>query len=55
MIADMLLYDDDTFVVSGSVAVVDLQGVTFGHIAQMTPSLMKYKLRISAISFPCYI
>lgn len=46
MLIDMVLLEDDDLVVCGQVAVVDLQGVSFGHIGQFAPSLIKYELNI---------
>lgn len=47
MISDMLLCEDDDLVVCGQVVVIDLQGLSFGHIGQMTPSLIRYEFSIS--------
>lgn len=41
----MLLWDDDISVVCGNVVVFDMQGLTFGHIAQCTPSITKYEFK----------
>lgn len=40
---DMLLQDDDRFVVSGQVYIVDGKGIYLGHLLQLTPSLVKYE------------
>lgn len=50
MIYDMHLLDDDDLVVGGQIFVIDLKGISFGHIMQFTPSLIKYQLRKSPYS-----
>ncbi|KPI93911.1 Alpha-tocopherol transfer protein-like [Papilio xuthus] len=41
VIQNILLMDDDNFVVAGGVSIADLQGATMAHFAQMNPMLMK--------------
>lgn len=42
MIQDMLLLEDDHLGVSGEIFVVDMKGLSFGHVLQFSPSLIKY-------------
>lgn len=41
MIMDILLEEDDTYVIKGVVGILDLADVTLGHAMQMTPSVVK--------------
>lgn len=41
MISDLMLWEDDATVVAGQIAVIDLKGLSFGHIGQITPSILK--------------
>jgi CRAL/TRIO domain len=41
MICDILLIEDDNFIVSGEVAVVDFKNVTKSHLLQLDPLLVK--------------
>lgn len=41
MVNDVLLWEDDHTAVAGQTIVVDLKGLSFGHIAQFSPSLIK--------------
>ncbi|XP_069691387.1 retinol-binding protein pinta-like [Periplaneta americana] len=41
MVTDVLMEEDDAIVVNGNIAIIDLAGVTLGHAAQMTPSVVK--------------
>lgn len=41
MICDVLLLEDDNFVIAGEVAVVDFKNVTKGHLLQLDPLLVK--------------
>jgi CRAL/TRIO domain len=41
MIAEMMMQDDDNFVVAGQVAVCDVKGLSMGHIAQATTTMMR--------------
>lgn len=42
MISDTLLWEDDASVIAGQIVIIDLQGLGFGHIGQITPSILKY-------------
>jgi hypothetical protein len=41
MICDILLIEDDNFVISGEVAIVDFKNVTKSHLLQLDPLLVK--------------
>ncbi|KPJ11746.1 Alpha-tocopherol transfer protein-like [Papilio machaon] len=41
VIQNIMLMDDDNFVVAGGISIIDLQGCTMAHFAQMNPMLMK--------------
>ncbi|CRK86618.1 CLUMA_CG000455, isoform A [Clunio marinus] len=41
MINDILLRDDDNFVVAGQIGILDLSGVSFKHFAQYNPGFIK--------------
>ncbi|CAG9567044.1 unnamed protein product [Danaus chrysippus] len=38
---NILMYEDDAIVISGLTTLIDLEGVTMGHLLQITPSVMK--------------
>lgn len=41
MISDTLLWEDDNSIISGQIVIIDLKGLSFGHIGQCTPSIIK--------------
>ncbi|XP_068620796.1 uncharacterized protein [Battus philenor] len=41
VIQNLLLMEDDNFVVAGGVSIMDFQGASMAHFTQMTPMLMK--------------
>ncbi|XP_055703505.1 retinol-binding protein pinta-like [Phlebotomus papatasi] len=41
MITDVMIWDDDNCAVAGQTILVDLQGLSFGHLTQVTPTLLK--------------
>lgn len=41
MISDILLWDDDYTVVAGQTILVDLKGLSFSHLKQVSPTLIK--------------
>jgi hypothetical protein len=48
MICDILLIEDDNFVISGEDAIVDFKNVTKSHLLQLDPLLVK-KLAVSCV------
>lgn len=52
MIVDILLIENDNFVTGGVHAVVDLKGATMGHLAGLTPMLIKKILKIFQHAYP---
>lgn len=51
MVEDLLLLDDDSFIISGQIFILDLKGISFGHVIQYySPSLIRYVLRNSSYS-----
>jgi hypothetical protein len=55
MICDILLIEDDNFVISGEVAIVDFKNVTKSHLLQLDPLLVK-KLAVGVNeSFSCLL
>lgn len=41
MISDTLLWEDDASIIAGQIVVIDLKGLSFAHIGQCTPSILK--------------
>lgn len=41
MICDIMLLEDDNFVIAGNITIVDFQGVTKAHLLQLNPYLAK--------------
>ncbi|GAB0091091.1 hypothetical protein DMENIID0001_058940 [Sergentomyia squamirostris] len=41
MITDYMIWEDDNCTVAGQTILVDLQGLSFGHLTQVTPTLLK--------------
>lgn len=41
MTTDILLRDDDNSIISGHTVLVDVKGMSLGHIAQCPPTFMK--------------
>ncbi|KAJ4443283.1 hypothetical protein ANN_04951 [Periplaneta americana] len=50
MVTDVLMEEDDAIVVNGNIAIIDLAGVTLGHAAQMTPSVVKKLMTTSQVT-----
>ncbi|XP_063529629.1 uncharacterized protein LOC134740905 [Cydia strobilella] len=51
VIVKILYMEDDSYMVSGAVSVMDLEGSTMAHFGQMTPSLMK---KVTVTNQVCY-
>lgn len=41
MICDILLLEDDHFVIAGNTAIIDFKGVTSAHLMQLNPAMVK--------------
>lgn len=41
MILDILINEDDNFVIGGQIVILDLTGVTLGHLLQFNPTFIK--------------
>lgn len=41
MINDISMMDDDNAIVCGQTILIDLKGLTLGHVGQCTPSIIK--------------
>lgn len=41
MISDRMMIDDDYTTIAGQTILVDLKGLSFGHIKQQSPTLLK--------------
>lgn len=41
MITDLMMYEDDNFVVAGQIGICDFTGVTMSHFLHMNPTFMK--------------
>lgn len=52
MFLDVILCEDDNYVVAGVAAIQDLKGVTMAHMTAMTPSLMKQSMTIFQDAMP---
>ncbi|XP_077292067.1 retinol-binding protein pinta-like [Arctopsyche grandis] len=52
MITDILLQEDDNFVVSGQMLLLDLKNVSFGVLSQFTPALAKKVTTCSEKTYP---
>lgn len=44
MVLDVILYLDETISIYGAVAIFDMDGVTWRHGVQMTPTIIKRQL-----------
>lgn len=52
MMLDILLNEDDNFVISGQVGVLDLSGVTLQHFLQYNPTFIKKMMTITQDAAP---
>lgn len=41
MVADLLLYIDDNYVVSGQIGILDFSGISLSHLTKFTPTFIK--------------
>lgn len=41
LIQDIMMYEDDNMIVSGSLSILDVKGATMAHFRQFTPTMMK--------------
>lgn len=52
MILDILLNEDDNFVIAGQTGFIDLDGMGFSHAVQLTPTICKKVLRYLQDCYP---
>lgn len=52
MVMDLLTRDNDQFVISGQMAVGDMENTSMSHFLQMTPSMMKKMATMSQDASP---
>lgn len=41
MITDLLIWEDDNTIIAGETVLIDLKGLSFAHISQLNPTLLK--------------
>lgn len=52
MICDILLLEDDNFVIAGNTAIIDFKGVTSAHLMQLNPAMVKKLAMINQEASP---
>lgn len=52
MICDIMLLEDDLFIVSGYYAIIDMQFLTVGKLASVTPTLLKKMVLVILKALP---
>lgn len=52
MICDILMYEDDPFVINGQEIICDLKGLHYGYIPQMPPTVLKKLVNLMFHAFP---
>lgn len=60
VLSEVLMYEDDVFVINGQEAILDLEGIPYNYIFQLTPTVLKtiavliqsvYPVRVKALRF----
>lgn len=55
MLVDVLIYNDDSFVINGQELIVDFEGTDYAYAAQFTPMYMKKAVNLLQDAYPCRI
>lgn len=52
MIADLMLYTDDNYIVAGQIGILDFTGISLSHLLQFTPTFIKKMTMLQQDSAP---